>query len=372
MTDPPPVPFVDLSPSHAGIKTAFLADLAALIDSGAFVDGPAVGQFELEFAARCGRRRCVGLSNGSDALRLTLIAAGVEPGDEVVVPALTFVATAEAVVQAAARPVLADISEADFGLDAVAAEAAIGGATRALVAVHLYGQLADVGALSAVVAPRDVALVEDAAQAQGATREGRLAGTAGLAATFGFDPTQNLGAMGDAGACVTEDEGLAQRVAMLRDHGQRREGEHELVGFNARLDTIQALALLHKLPHLESWTRERRAAAALYSSALEGVGDLRMPPVAPDSDPVWHLYVVRTADPARLAEHLATRAIASGRHYSRPLHLQAAFAGLGYERGDFPVAEAVAREALSLPIFPGITPSQLHAVVDGVKSYFDG
>lgn len=372
MIDHPPVPFVDLAPSHVALKAGLMADLGALIDSGALVAGPAVGQFELEFATRCGRRYCVGVSSGTDALLLALIAAGVEPGDRVVVPAFCFVATAEAVVHAGACPVPADISEFDLCLDFSAAQSALGDDARALVAVDLFGQVADAAALEELADARGAALIEHADGALGALRDGRVAGSAGRAAAFSFFPTNGLGALGGAGACVTEDGDLAERVRTLADHGRPPRGEHELVGYEAGLDTVQALALTHKLPHLESWNRERRAAAAILSSGLEGVGDLRLPPVPPDSEPVWQRYVVRTADPAGLAEHLATRAVGSGRHYSRPLHLQESFSHLGYGPGDFPVAEALAREALSLPIFAGISPSQLHAVVDAVRSFFDG
>jgi dTDP-4-amino-4,6-dideoxygalactose transaminase len=232
--------------------------------------------------------------------------------------------------------------------------------------VHLYGQLSDMRALVELGLP----VIEDACQAHGATRDGIAAGELGLAAAFSFYPGKNLGAFGDAGALVADDERLVARVKALREHGQRAKYDHELIGYTARLDTIQAIVLARKLPLLDAWNAQRRAAAALYSDALAAVGDIDLPPVAPDSDPVWHLYVIRTGDPQALALHLREREIGTGFHYPEPAHLSQAYAGLGYAAGSFPVTEATAGRLLSLPIFPGITEAQIEAVVDGVKSYF--
>jgi len=366
------VPFLDLGPSHDGLAAALLDDFARLIESGAFTNGPAVAEFEEAFAAYCGSAHCVGLASGLDALRLALIALELERGDEVIVPANTFVATLEAVTQAGGTPVLADVSESDYNLDPEAAEAAVGPRTRAVLPVHLYGQLADLERLSALAERHGLAVVEDACQAHGARRDGRGAGATGLAGAFSFYPAKNLGAMGDAGALVTSDAELAARVRMLREHGQTRKYRHEAEGWTARLDTIQALVLLRKLPLLDGWNEERRAAAAFYSEALAGVGDLRLPPVAAGSEPVWHLYVVGTASPENLAEHLAADGISTGRHYPEPPHLSPAYAGLGHRLGAFPVSEALAVEGLSLPIFPGIDAGQLESVVESVRSYFGG
>ena len=236
--------------------------------------------------------------------------------------------------------------------------------------VHLYGQMADMQALRAIAERAGVAIIEDACQAHGAERDGLRAGASGLAAAFSFYPAKNLGAMGDAGALVTTDPELAAIVRALREHGQTRKYHHEREGFTARLDTIQAIVLLHKLPLLDRWTEERRAAAAAYSEALDGIGDLVLPAVAGGSEPVWHLYVVRTQDPQRLAEFLDDRGVKTGRHYPEPAHLSPAYAGLGYEQGSFPVTEQVAAGLLSLPIFPGISETQIAAVVDAVTEYF--
>jgi dTDP-4-amino-4,6-dideoxygalactose transaminase len=364
------VPFLDLRASHEPLAEAILLDLAELIESNAFINGPAVAQFEERFAAFCGSAHCVGTASGLDALRLALLAAELEPGDEVIVPAQTFVATLEAVTQAGLRPVLADVREDDYGLDVDAVADAIGGRTQAVMPVHLFGQMVDLARLDALASARGLALVEDACQAHGATRDGFGAGAAGLAGAFSFYPGKNLGAFGDAGALVTDDARLASRARALREHGQRRKYEHEREGYTARLDTIQAAVLLRKLPLLEEWNESRRAAARLYTAALRGVGDLRLPHVPAGSEPVWHLYVVRTADPAALAAHLAERGVGTGRHYPQPVHLSEAYAWLGHGEGDFPVAERLAAESLSLPLYPGITETQIDAVVRAVASYF--
>jgi dTDP-4-amino-4,6-dideoxygalactose transaminase len=360
------VPFLDLGAIHAPLSAAVLADMAELIATGAFTDGPQVGEFEQAFATYCGTARCVGTASGLDALRLSLIASGLAPGDEVVVPALTFVATVEAVTQAGGAPVVADVSEADLNLDPDAAAAALTRNTRFVLPVHLYGQLADMSRIGSL----GLEVVEDACQAHGAERDGFRAGTCGRAAAFSFYPGKNLGAMGDAGALTTDDDELADTVHALRQHGQRRKYEHDSEGYTARLDTIQALVLLHKLQLLDGWNLERRRAAALYLEAFDGVGDLLLPPVAQGSTPVWHLFVIRTADPAALGSFLSERGIQSGRHYPIPVHLTSAYAHLGYEAGSFPVAESVARSCLSLPIFPGISESAVARVVEALKEYF--
>jgi dTDP-4-amino-4,6-dideoxygalactose transaminase len=357
---------------HRPLEPALLEDVAELLRSGAYTNGPAVAAFEEAFAAYCGVDHCVGVANGLDALRLALVATGIEPGAEVVVPAMTFVATLEAVTQAGGVPVVVDVCEDEYCLDPAAAAAALGPRTHALLPVHLFGQLADMRELRRVSDAAGIAIVEDACQAHGAMRAGVRAGGAGVAAAFSFYPGKNLGAAGDAGALVTRDEEIASRVRALREHGQTAKYVHAFEGWTSRLDTIQAIVLSHKLPALEDWNDQRREAAASYTDALSGVGDLRLPSVAEDSTPVWHLYVVRTSDPEALATWLRERGIGTGRHYPYPVHLTGAYASLGHRAGDFPVAEALARECLSLPMFPGITEQQLAAVCDAVRTFFDG
>lgn len=366
----PTVPFVDLSSSTEAVRSGLLADVAELLDGGAFVNGPAVEAFEREFAAACGRRFGVGTASGLDALTIGLRALGLEAGDEVVVPAMTFVATFEAVVHARGRVVVVDVGEDDAGLDPAGAAAAVGPNTRFLLPVHLYGQMADMRALGSLAAKHDLTILEDACQAHGAERDGLGAGAAGAAAAFSFYPSKNLGAMGDAGALVLDDEDAASTARALREHGQTSAYHSARVGMTSRLDTLQALVLLRKLPLLERWNAERAQAASFYGEALQGVGDLRLPARVAGARHVWHVYQVRTRDPEALGAYLAGRGIGTKRHYPEPPHLSAAFADLGHPAGSFPVAEAIARETLSLPLFPGITEEQLAAVVDAVVDFF--
>jgi dTDP-4-amino-4,6-dideoxygalactose transaminase len=366
------VPFLDLDRVHAGLKEDFLGAFARLIDSGQFTNGPEVAQFEGEFARYCDTEQCVGVASGLDGLRLALLGLGVGAGHEVVVPALTFAATAEAVTQVGATPVFADVRDGDFGLNAAGVAAAITGNTRAIIPVHLYGQIGDIRPLEEVASRQGVAIIEDACQAHGARRDGRSAGSIGVAGVFSFYPSKNLGAMGDAGAVVTDDPNLAAKLRALREHGQLRKYEHEHEGYTARLDTLQAIVLLLKLAYLDEWNSARAEAAAWYSSALANVGDLHLPTIAAQSEPAWHLYVVRTADPEGLARFLRERGIGTGRHYPQPLHLAPAYERLGYESGALPVSEAVAAQALSLPLFPGITQEELARVVGAIREYFDG
>jgi dTDP-3-amino-3,4,6-trideoxy-alpha-D-glucose transaminase len=365
------VPFVDLTLQIRGLRTEILYDVEQMLDSGAFVNGPAVEAFESDFAESCGRAHCVGVASGLDALRLALLAAGLEPGDEVLVPAMTFVATFEAVAQAGGVPVPVDVGADDVGIDVAAAEVACTTRTRFVMPVHLYGQPVDQVALRELAERRGLVVVEDACQAHGADRDGVRAGASGLAAAYSFYPSKNLGAMGDAGALVTDDEALADSVRALRQHGERRRYHSEAIGYTARLDALQALVLRRKLPLLEAWNDERIQAAATYTERLAGVGDLALPKTMPQTRHVWHLYTVRTAEPERLAERLAARGVATGRHYPEPPHLSRAFAHLGHAVGSFPVAEAVGRETLSLPIYPGISEQQQDAVIGGVRDYFE-
>jgi dTDP-4-amino-4,6-dideoxygalactose transaminase len=363
------VPFLELTRSFEEIRDDVLADVADALDTAAFVNGPAVGEFEAAFAAYCGVDHCVGLASGLDGLRLALEACGVGAGDEVLVPAMTFVATWEAVSQVGAVPVPVDVTADDYGMDPGAAEAAIGERTRAALPVHLYGQMVDPAGIARLVG-RGVTVVEDACQAHGAVRAGRTAGSVGAAGVFSFYPSKNLGAIGDAGALVTSDAELARRVRALREHGQLRKYEHTWVGWTARIDTIQAAVLLRKLRLLEGWNADRRRVAAWYGEELEGVGDLVLPRVAEDSEPVWHVYVVMTEDPDGLARHLGEHGVGTGRHYPEAPHLSEAYRSLGYRTGAFPVAERIGRQCLSLPMFPGLTEEQVQHVAGAARSWF--
>lgn len=366
------VPFLDLLALHRDLRDAFTGDLEGLIESSAFVNGPAVKDFEASFAAYCESAEAVGLANGLDALRLGLLGSGVQPGDEVVVPAMTFIATWEAVSQVGAIPRPADISDHDYCLDPSATAAAVTPSVAAIVPVHLFGQMADVVALEGIAKRHGLVVIEDAAQAHGARRTGRRAGSSGRAAAFSFYPAKNLGAMGDAGALTTNDIALARRVRALREHGQYEKYVHDEVGWTARLDTLQAAVLSRKLPLLDDWNAQRRAIAALYLDGLAGVGDVVLPPVVERDGHVWHLFVIRTGDPDGLATHLRQHGIGSGRHYPEAPHLSKAYAHLGHSAGSFPIAERLARECLSLPIFPGMTERQVEQVVESISAWFAG
>jgi dTDP-4-amino-4,6-dideoxygalactose transaminase len=352
------------------VAEEFLDQLGDLLDECAFVNGEAVARFEREFASFCGVRCCVGMSSGLDALRLGLLAAGIEAGDEVIVPAQTFIATFEAVTQSGGIPVPVDVSALDYTLDVAAVEAALGARTRFLLPVHLYGQLSDMQSLRTLAARHSLLVVEDACQAHGASRGGLRSGEGGDAAAFSFYPSKNLGAFGDAGALVTDDTQIARSAMALRQHGEVGEYRSARPGYTARLDSLQALALALKLPYLEQWIDDRRRVAAYYGESLRGVGDLVLPATAAGSDPVWHLYVVRTATPERLAAYLRERGIATRRHYPEIPPASSAYAELGFRDGMFPVAESLAREGISLPIYPGITEAQLERVSAAVLAYF--
>ncbi len=285
-------------------------------------------------------------------------------------PANTFVATFEAVTQTGATPVPVDVTDHDYNVDPDALAAAVSPRARAIIPVHLYGQLANMRRVLDISARKGLVVIEDACQAHGAERDGLRAGAVGTAGAFSFYPGKNLGAFGDAGAMVTDDDVIADRVMALREHGQRRKYEHREPGWTARLDTVQALVLLRKLPLLDGWNEERRSVAAAYAERLSSVGDLQLPPVPDGSAPVWHLYVVRTSRRDELLEFLRRRGIGAGLHYPEPPHLSAAYAGLGYGRGSFPITEALASELVSLPIFPGMMEAQLEIVADAVSAFF--
>jgi dTDP-4-amino-4,6-dideoxygalactose transaminase len=354
---------------HGALKAQLLEKIGDLIDTGAFTLGTHVESFERAFATYCRTAESVGVASGLDALRLGLLAAGIDPGDEVIVPAETFAATFESVTQAGGVPVVVDANPNDYCLDVAATEAALTSRTRFVMPVHLYGQLADMRALMDLAQRRGLTVIEDACQAHGARRDNYGPGTLATAA-FSFYPGKNLGAFGDGGALTTNDGRLANRVRALREHGQVAKYRHAYEGYTSRLDAIQALVLEQKLALLDEWNQQRRAAARFYTEALRNVGDLQLPPVPKGSNPAWHLYVIRTQTPEELAEFLARRQVATGRHYPEPPHLSAAYRRLGHRDGAFPVSEAISRECLSIPMFPGITDEQLQRVVDAIVDYF--
>jgi dTDP-4-amino-4,6-dideoxygalactose transaminase len=365
-----PVPLVDLRAAHAEVAEAIEAGMRRVIADTAFVLGPDVAAFEAEFAAACGVRRCIGVSNGTDALELAVRALGIGPGDEVVLPANTFIATALGVMRAGAKPVLADCDPEHLLLDPASVAERLSPRTRALLPVHLFGQIAPMEALQRVLdgARRPLDVVEDMAQAQGARRNGRAAGSLGRVAATSFYPGKNLGAYGDAGAVVTDDEALAERLVALRNYGSPRKYQHPEPGFNCRLDTLQAVVLRAKLPRLPEWNALRRAAAERYDAWLASVDDLRPVRTLPGNEHIFHIYAVRVRGGAERRDRVLARLhearIGAGVHYPQPLHLTGALRSLGHRRGDFPVADAACDELLSLPLYPQITVAQQERVVE--------
>ncbi|MGZ4582344.1 MAG: DegT/DnrJ/EryC1/StrS family aminotransferase [Nocardioidaceae bacterium] len=357
------IPLVDLAAQHREVVDDVLRGLAETMDSCDFVGGKAVEAFEREYAELLGVPYCVGVANGTDALELALRAVGVRPGDEVVLPANTFVATAEAVCRMGARPVLVDVDARYLLLDPDAVRAAVTGRTRAVVPVHLYGQAAPVELFGPELAAREIPVVEDAAQAQGARRLGRPAGVLGAVAGTSFYPGKNLGAYGDAGAVLTASAETARSVRLLGNHGSAQKYVHESLGFNSRLDTMQAVVLRAKLSRLARWNGARRRAADLYDRLLAPLEQVLRPATMPGNEHVWHLYVVPVPDRDAVLQRLNAAGIGAGVHDPLPVHLQPAFADLGYARGAFPVAEAAAARILSLPLYPGIEPEQQARVV---------
>ena len=357
------IPLVDLGAQHAAVAEEVAEGWRQVLAKTSFIAGPQVAAFESEYAAFTGARHCVGMANGTDAIEIALRALGVGPGDECILPANTFIATAEAVSRTGATPVLVDCADdGTFLIDIAATEAALTPRTRAVIPVHLYGQAAPVERLLPLAESTGAWVVEDAAQAQGARRGGRSAGTLGHVAATSFYPGKNLGAYGDAGAATTDSGELAARMRMIADHGSRRKYDHEVVGFNSRLDTLQAVVLSAKLRRLAEWNAARQTAARRYDQLLAGVSDVIRPRVLDGNEHVWHLYVVRVPDRDRVIKELHAAGIGAGIHYPVPVHLSAAFASLGYNDGAFPMAERAAREVLSLPLFPQITPAQQERV----------
>ncbi len=358
------IPLVDLAAQHAQVADEISHGWAEVLAATAFVGGPQVAAFETAFAAYVGVAHCVGVANGTDAIELALRSLGIGAGDEAILPANTFIATAEAVVRAGATPVFVDCRFDDALIDVDAVAAALPPRTRAVLPVHLYGQAADTASLARCLPP-GVAIVEDVAQAQGARRDGRAAGTVGAIAATSFYPGKNLGAYGDAGAVLTSDGELAEKVRLLGSHGSARKYDHSALGYNSRLDSLQAVVLSAKLRRLDGWNDERRMAAKRYDALLAGPEPaVTTPTVAAGSEPVWHLYVVQVDRRDDVLATLNASGIGAGIHYPTPLHLTGAFAHLGLGPGAFPMAETLAGRILSLPLYPGITAAQQERVVD--------
>jgi len=375
------VPFVDLKTQYKQIEHEVLPMITEAMANGAFIGGPQVLNFEAEFAAFCDSAYCAGVNSGTDALRFALMAVGVGPGDEVTTVPNTFIATTEAISQVGATPAFVDIDEQTYNLDPKKLEAylkkrfapsAMRSASRpkAVIPVHLYGQPADMDPIVEIARDHNLAVVEDACQAHGALYKGRKAGSLSTVGCFSFYPGKNLGAYGEGGAIVTQDEETANKIRMLRDHGQAKKYFHDMEGYNGRLDAIQAGVLRIKLKRLSDWNQSRQEHAALYNKLLSDTDGITLPFETDFARSVYHLYVILVDDRDGLQKFLGDKGIATGLHYPVPLHLQKAYEHLDYKEGSFPVTEKVAKTLLSLPMFPGITQVEVNAVCAAIREQY--
>jgi dTDP-4-amino-4,6-dideoxygalactose transaminase len=366
------VPFLDLAAQHEPLRAEILAAMGEVIDRNAFAGGPFVTKFEEDFAAFCRTPHAIGVGNGTDALWFPLLALGVGPGDEVITVPNTFIATAEAISYCGARPVFVDIDERTQTLDPRLLERAITPRTKAIVPVHLYGQMADMDPIMEIAGRHGIPVVEDACQAHGAEYKGRRAGSIGQAAAFSFYPGKNLGAWGEAGGVTTNDKALADKIKILRDHGQETKYHHSVIGWNGRMDGIQGAVLRVKLKTLERGNEARRKNAALYRQLLAGVDGLIVESPAAYGTHVYHVFIVRVKERDRILQTMGQRGISCGIHYPKPVHLQKAYQSLGLGAGSYPVAERCAGELLSLPMFPELTTAQIETVARELKSLLPG
>lgn len=363
------VPFLDLKAQYHAIGEEVREAVQQVMEQTAFAGGPFVEKFEKEFAAFCGCDYAMGVSSGTSALWLALRAIEVGPGDEVITVPNSFIATAEAISFCGARPVFVDVDERTYTMNPALLEQAITERTKAIIPVHLFGQTADMDPIMEIARAHSLYVIEDACQAHGAEYKGRMAGSIGDAGCFSFYPGKNLGAYGEAGAVTTNNAAIAERIRMLRDHGQEKKYFHRLLGWNDRMDGIQAAVLSVKLRHLPEWNKARREHAALYERMLGGSPAVTTPFEAPYGRHVYHVYAIRTEQRDALMEHLAKRDIHCGIHYPVPIHLQDAYRSLGLREGSFPVAEQCAREFLSLPMYPELTREQIEHVARAIELF---
>jgi dTDP-4-amino-4,6-dideoxygalactose transaminase len=363
------IPFLDLKAQYSSIKDEIHTALENVLENTAFAGGPFVAEFEKKFAAFCNTKHAMGVGSGTDALWAALIAVGAGPGDEVITVPDTFIATAEAISFCGAKPVFVDVLETTYNMDPQKLEAAITPKTKAIIPVHLFGQMADMDPIMEIARRKGIYVIEDAAQAHGAEYKGQKAGSIGHLGCFSFYPGKNLGAYGEAGGVVTNSDELADRVRMFRDHGQPKKYYHDMVGFNARMDGFQGAVLNVKLKYIDQWNEARRRNASLYGEQLKsGVDGMVLPGEAAYAKHIYHVYAVRVKNRDALMDSLSKKDVATGIHYPVPLHLTGAYESLGYKRGDFPVAEKCAAEFVSLPMFPELTEEQIRYTCDAIKS----
>jgi len=362
------VPFTDLKAQHAPVKEELCRAFEKVIDSGEFAGGPFVAKFEKDFSAYCGTRHAVGVGSGTDALRLTLAAMGVGSGDEVITVPMSFIATAEAISLTGAKPVFVDIDPATYTMNPDLLRKVLSRRTKAIIPVQLFGQSADMDPILAFAREHGLRVIEDAAQSHGAEYGGRKVGSLGDAGCFSFYPAKNLGAIGEAGAVVTDDDALAEKIRVLRDHGQSGKHHHTMIGWNGRMDEIQGAALSIKLRDLDGGNRARRSHAAEYERLLSGLEDIVLPVTGANRSHVFHIHAIRSSDRGTLMRALDEEGIGYGIHYPTPIHLQRAYQFLGHQRGAFPASELCADTFLSLPVFPELTPAQVETVAAAVTA----
>lgn len=366
------VPLLDLKQQYAALAHEILPAVEQVLASQMLINGPAVGEFEKAVATYAHCAQAVGVSSGTDALLCALMALCIGPDDEVITSPFTFFATAGCIWRVGAKPVFADIDPQTFNINPAAIEAAVTPRTRAIMPVHLFGQMADMDAIMAIARRHNLAVIEDAAQSIGATYRGRQSGSIGTAGCFSFFPSKNLGGAGDGGMIVTQDNALAQRLRMFRNHGMEPKYYHACIGGNFRLDTIQAAYLHIKLNHLDAWSAKRRENAALYTALLADCPAVRTPVIQPENVSIFNQYVIRTAKRDELKNYLAARGIGTEIYYPLCLHQQECFKLLGHHTGDFPLSEQAAAEVLAIPIYPELTHQQIHYVAQAIKHFFSG
>ena len=369
----PPVPMLDVKRQNDPLRAEIDAAISEVCDAGAFVHGPACREFETAIADYCGTAHAIGCASGSDALLLALMALGIGPGDEVILPSFTFFATAGSVWRLGAKPVFADILPDTFNIDPADVARKVTDSTKAIMPVHLFGQCTDMTALKEAVG--ELPIIEDAAQAIGAEYQGKKAGALGFMGCFSFYPTKNLGGFGDGGIITTDDQGIADKIRILRDHGQQPRYSHSIVGINSRLDAVQAAVLKTKLPRLDSWAEGRQVNAKRYATEFARLGleqKLGVPEVATDCQSVWNQYTVRIREGRRdeLQQFLSERQIGSAIYYPIPLHLQSCFVDLGYETGSLPVTEQASQEVISLPIFAELAADEQNRVIRSLAEFY--
>ena len=364
------VPFLDLKAQYRAIKDEVHTAINEVIENTAFAGGPYVAKFEQEFAKFCGVKHAIGVGNGTDALWMALVSLGVGAGDEVITTPNTFIATAEAISLAGATPVFIDIDEKTHNMNPALIEAALTKKTKAIIPVHLFGQPADMDPIMAIAQKHSLHVIEDACQAHGAEYKGKKAGSIGVIGCFSFYPGKNLGAYGEGGGIITNDDSLAAKMKMFRDHGQAKKYYHDIIGWNARLDGIQGAVLNVKLKYLNNWTEARRKHARDYTTGLSTIKEIIVPEEAEYAKHVYHIYAIRVKDRDKLMAYLGEKGISCGIHYPVPLHLQAAYGFMKKGEGSFPIAEKCASEYLSLPMFAELTDEQVAYVIEQIKMYY--